>query len=82
MSQYQKFEVARTVSEASPPRAIGYDIAQCVAYLFDKITYEGLDPSKADLSTLSVRRVEAGIVASIHVEDPRLRHLDRLNLFP
>lgn len=78
--RFQLFEVTRTVDPLSPPGSVGYDIGNCVALLFDKIAAERLDPGKADLSTLTVRRTAAGVQASIYVEDDALPFpVDRLS---
>ena len=77
--RFQAFQAMRPVDPVLPPGSIGYDIANCVAYLFDKIAAEGLDPAKADLSTLKVERTDLGVRVSVYVEDPRV---DRLSLLP
>lgn len=72
----------RVLDPIVPPQAVGHDVANCVARLFDRIRYEGYDPSKADLSTLRVERSvdPVAVQASIYVEDETWPFpVDRLN---
>jgi hypothetical protein len=79
MIRFQRFEVSRALDPMRPLRSIGYDVAQCVANLFDHIAHQGLDPSDADLTTLRVDHVPEGVRASVYVKSPEYV-FDRPNL--
>lgn len=79
---HQRFEVIRQLDHLSPEESIGYDIANVVALLFDKIAAERLRPSDADLTTLTVDRIPNAVRASIYVKVDWHPGVDRLNLIP
>lgn len=78
MIRFQRFEVSRALDPMRPPRSFGYDVAQCVASLFDHIAHQGRDPSEADLTTLRVDHIPEGIRATVYVKTPEYV-FDRLN---
>lgn len=79
----QRFEVIRTIDPLAPVNAIGYDIANAVALLFDHIRHQNADPARADLSTLRVQQIGGAIKASVYVEETAYPFgVDRLSPIP
>jgi hypothetical protein len=79
---HQQFFVIRTIDPLAPASAIGYDIANCVALLFDHIRHEHGDPARADLDTLRVQQTGGAIKASVYVRTDFIPGVDRFNLTP
>ena len=79
---HQRFEIIRQLDHVTPEESIGYDIANAVALLFDKIAAERLRPSDADLTTLTVDRIPNAIRASVYVKVDWHPGVDRFSLTP
>lgn len=79
---HQRFEMIRTIDPLAPVGAIGYDVANTVAMLFDKIASEMLNPADADLDTLRVQRIDGAVRVSVYVQTDFIPGVDRFSLTP
>ena len=79
---HQLFFVIRTIDPLAPVSAIGYDVANAVALLFDHISHEHGDPARADLATLRIQQTGGAIKASVYVETDVIPGIDRFSLTP